>query len=361
MRRTSIFTLFLALLLTATAAAQSTAQSTQVDEYVRAEMGKQRIPGLTLAVVKDGKIIKAEGYGLANAEHKIPARPETVFKIGSVSKQFIAVGVLLLAQDGKLSLGDPVKKHFPDAPETWSGITIRHLLLHTSGLPREGPGFDALKIQADADVIKSAYNSPLIFATGTKWEYCNLGYFMLAEIIQRVSGQPWGDFLAARVFRPLEMSATRTTTPVEVIPNRADGYVWRNDRLQNADEYRALRPSGAFISTVLDLAKWDAALYGDQILKAALREEMWKPAAETNRKLSDGTTDSYGYGWFIGKLEGHRQVFHGGSLPGFRAHLARFVDDRLTIIVLTNGDGARPEGIANSVAAFYLTEKKSGH
>lgn len=356
MQHRSISAFVLTLLLAVTAAAQTA----EVDAHIRAEMEKQRVPGLSLAVVKDGKIVRAEGYGTANLEHNIAARPETVYKIGSISKQFLAAGILVLAQDGKLSLGDPVHKYFTDAPETWRGITIRHLLLHTSGLPRESPAFNPFQIQPDAELIKAAYKAPLLFAPGTKWEYCNLGYFMLAEIILRVSGRPWTEFMTQRVFAPVGMKSTRETTVHDLVPGRADGYVWRDRRQRNADDFRAVRASGAFISTVLDLAKWEAALDGDQVLKAETRTEMWKPTAETPRKFKDGTSQYYGYGWFLATTEGRREIFHGGSLPGFRAFMIRYPDERLTIIILANGDGAVPEAIARSVAGFYLTAKKSG-
>jgi CubicO group peptidase (beta-lactamase class C family) len=171
-------------------AAAVPAQVNKVADYVKAEMKRQRIPGLSLAIVKEGKVILAEGYGLANVEMSVPARPETVFKICSVSKQFIATGIMLLAQEGKLGIDDPISRYLEGTPATWKAITIRHLLTHTSGLVREAPGFDPFKIQSDADVIKSAYPLPLRFAPGEKWEYCNISYFMLAEII-RVAGRPW--------------------------------------------------------------------------------------------------------------------------------------------------------------------------
>ena len=179
---------FFGLLLILTAAVAVRAD--KVDDYLKAEMLKQHIPGVSLAVVKDGKIIKAEGYGLANLELNVPARPETVFKIGSVSKQFISAGILLLIQEGKISLDDSISKFLEGTPETWKPITVRHLLTHTSGIVREAPGFDPLKVQSDADVIKTAYSLPLRFAPGEKWEYCNVGYFSLAEIIRKVTGKP---------------------------------------------------------------------------------------------------------------------------------------------------------------------------
>ena len=324
-------------------------QADKIDDYVKAVMQKQHIPGLSLAVIKDGKLIKVEGYGLANVELNVPARPETVYKIGSVSKQLIATGILTLIQDGKLSLDDKIGKFLEGTPDTWKEITIRHLLTHTSGLVREAPGFDPLKIQDDADVIKTVYPLPLRFTPGERWEYCNVGYFSLAEIIRKVSGKSWGDYLNERLFLPLEMNVSRTTTMTEIIQNRASGYVWRNNKLENAGIYLALRPSGAFISSVLDLAKWDAALYADKILKPSVRDQMWSPV-----KLNTGATHPYGFGWELSTVAGHKLVHHGGSLPGFRAQISRFVDDKLAVIVLTNGDNANPNSIALNIAAFYI-------
>jgi CubicO group peptidase (beta-lactamase class C family) len=339
--------------LEAQAARAVTARDT-VDRFVTAEMTRQHIPGVSIAVVRSGKVTKAQGYGMADLEHEIPVTPETVFKIGSVSKQFLATGIMLLAQDGRLSIDDPISKHISNAPASWNGITIRHFLTHTSGVLREGPAFDALKVQPDSIVIRSAFDRPLEFSTGSKWQYCNVCYFTLAEIIARVSGQPWDVFMTERVFRPLGMTATRTTTTSDLVPHRARGYAWRNNAYINAPELVALRPSGAFLSTVLDLAKWDAALYEDRVLTKASRTAMW-----TKVRLNDGSDYNYGFGWTLDAVDGHQRVHHGGSLPGFRAEMARFPDDNLTVIVLTNGDGANPEAIARGVAQIYLNQTKA--
>ena len=323
-----------------------------VDRFVAAEMARKHIPGVSLAVVRGGRVIKAEGYGVADLEHAVPVTPQTVFKIGSVSKQFLATGIMLLAQDGRLAVDDPITKYITGAPESWRGITVRHFLTHTSGVLREGPAFDALKVQADSIVIGSAFARPLEFPTGSKYQYCNVCYFTLADIIARVSGKPWGDFLTERVFRPMGMTATRTTTTSDLVPHRARGYTWRDNGYVNAPDLLALRPSGAFLSTVLDLAKWDAVLYGDRVLTKASREAMWTPV-----RLTGGTTYGYGFGWSLDSLDGHWQVHHGGSLPGFRAEMARFPNDSLTVIVLTNADGARPDEIATGVARIYLSAR----
>jgi D-alanyl-D-alanine carboxypeptidase len=320
------------------------------DDRIRAEMKRQNIPGLSLAVVKNGEIVKAEGYGFANIKLKIPATPQTVYKIASASKQFIATGIMLLVQDGRLGLTDPISTHLEGTPATWNGITIRHLLTHTSGLVREAPGFDPSKIQPDADVIKTAYRLPLRFAPGEKWEYSNTGYFALAEIIRRVTGRPWGEYLAETVFKPAGMNSTRTTT-TERVPNFAQGYV-DNDAPREAPEWAAVRPSGAFLSTVLDLARWDAALYTENILTASTRRQMWTPVT-----LNDGKSYPYGFGWMFGSVRGHRLVHHPGGMPGFRADIARFVDDGLTIIVLMNLDDVDIDAILEVIASAYFPER----
>ena len=338
-----------ALAATFQAHPQQATTADTVDRYVAAQLAKQHVPGLSLAVLRAGKVIKAKGYGMADLENGIPVTPETVFKIGSVSKQFLSTGVMLLVQDGKIGLDDPVSKYFPGTPDSWQGITIRHFLTHTSGVTREGPAFDPLKVQPDSIVIKSAFEKPLEFPIGSKYQYCNTCYFTLAEIIARVSGKPWDAFVAERIFTPMGMKASRTTTTTELVPHRAHGYAWKDSSYTNAFEYLALRPSGAFLSTVLDLAKWDAALYKDLPLTAASRKEMWAPYT-----LTTGQISKYGFGWQLDSLDGHWNVHHGGALPGFRAEMSRFPNDSLSVIVLTNGDGARPDQIAAGIAKLYL-------
>ncbi len=334
---------FVVLLLSA-----ALAQADPVDDFVRAQMQKFNIPGLALAVVKDGRIVKVEAYGLANIELDTPATSQTIFKIGSVSKQFIATGIMLLVQDGRIGLDDPVSRYLEGTPESWAPITIRHFLTHTSGVIREAPGFDPFKIQSDADVVKTAYPVPLRFPTGSKWEYCNTGYFALAEIIRVVSGQPWSDFLRSRAFEPSGMSDTKPTQPLDDEPRRAAGY-GDKDNTKPASDWPAVRPSGAFLSTVLDLAKWEAQLAAGTLLSEASRTEMWTPV-----RLTDGTTHRYGFGWELHDVAGHRHIGHGGSLPGFRAGYSRFPDDHLTVIVLINADDVDRGGNVAGLAKLYL-------
>jgi CubicO group peptidase (beta-lactamase class C family) len=332
-------------------AALPEARADTVDDIVRKQMEKQHIPGVAVAVVKDGKPVKVQGYGLANMELEVAVKPDSVFRVGSVSKQIIATAVMILVNDGKLSLDDKAVKFFEGAPAIWNDITIRHLLTHTSGLVREGSAFNALKAQSDSDLIKSAYGSPLVFKTGDKWQYSNLGYFMLADIVAKVSGKSWPELVKERIFTPLAMSASGTTDIGPVVRNRVDGYVYQNDRYVNAPTLLALRPSGAFVSTINDLLKWNAALDGATLLPQKSLDTMWTPAT-----LNDGKSYPYGFGFEIGKLGSHRRISHGGSLAGFRAEYLRLPDDKVSVIVLTNLDSAMPDTIAVLIAQQYVKD-----
>lgn len=324
------------------------APADRLDAFIAAEMKRQNIPGLSLAVVREGQVVRSGGYGLAHVSRRVPATATTVYKIASVSKQFIATGIMLLVQEGRLGLDDPIGRHLDDAPASWSGITIRHLLTHTAGLVREPPAYAWNRPQPDAVVVRSAYGQPLRFPPGEKWEYSNTGYFALAEVIRRVSGRPWTGFLADEVFTPSGMTTTLPTDTTAALPDRAQGYE-DNDRLREAGEWLALRPSGAFLSTVLDLAKWDAMLDGDRILTAASRRQMWTPVA-----LNGGGTYPYGFGWQLQPLNGRRAVHHGGGGPGARAKMARYLDDRLTVIVLINLDDVDVDAIVSGIARLSL-------
>jgi len=319
-----------------------------VDDFVNAELARQQIPGLALAVMKDGKLAKAAGYGLANVAEKIPVRPETVFRIASVGKQFIATGILLLVEDGKLKLDDRLGTLLDDAPPTWAPLTVRQLLSHTSGLVRESPGYLPILRQPDINVIRAAYPLPLQFTPGEKYQYSNVGYFTLAEIIRRKGGQPWPEFIAARVFRPARLDATATTDQPTRGP-RATGYAGKEGKWTPVTDALAVRPSGAFHSTVLDLAKWDRVLDGDAVLKPSSRKEMW-----TRIRLNDGGTHDYGLGWAVTAKGGRDIIRHGGSQSGFRTEYLRFPKERVTVIVLANADEAKPAVVAERVAELFL-------
>ena len=319
------------------------------DDFINEQRREFQLPAVSLAVVKNGEIIKAGGYGLADKDRNIPATPDTVYKIGSVSKQFVATGVMLLAHDKRLRLDDPISKYLDQTPSSWTPITIRHLLTHISGLVRESPAFTFTKNLTDGELLGATYKVPLRFAPGEKWEYSNTGYVALAEIIRVVAQQPWTEYLHQKVFAPAGMTVTVPTNSTVPVPNRAQGY-GGSDNKRKIDDWVALRASGAFLSNVNDLAKWDALLHTDKILSEAARREMW-----TAVRLTGGSTAAYGLGWHIDTGVGRRRrIWHGGGLPGFTSHFVRYLDDGLSVIVLSNGDDSDMGAIANGVAALFL-------
>src|ERR1041385_7762945 len=345
--------LLLILLLSISCAAQDDV-SARVDEYIRTEMQAQQIPGLALAVVKDGKMVIARGYGFANVEHQVPVRPETIFQSGSTGKQFTATAVMMLVEEGKLSLDDKITKYFADGPTAWRDITVRHLLTHTSGMTDYPEDFDLRRDYTEDELYQRIKTIPLAFQPGEKWSYSNLAYVMLGILIHKVSGKFYGDFLQDRIFKPLEMSTARIISEADIIPNRAAGYRLVNGQLKNQDW---VSPSlnttadGALYLTIYDMAKWDAALYGDKLLKKASLEQMWTPV-----KLNDGKTHPYGFGWALDEVHGHRVVEHGGSWQGFKSYIARYPNDGLTVVLFANQARTNPGNLAHGVAAIFIPE-----
>lgn len=346
----------LSFLVLATILGSSLARGDEVDDYIMVRMEREHLPGLSLAVLKNGKLIKLKGYGYADLELSVPTSPESVYQVGSITKQFTAAAILLLVQEGRINLDQGIGKYLDGAPEIWNDITIRNLLTHTSGLPSEGiPTTDKTMFAdyTEEEVVKSAKALPLRSPPGTKYSYGNLEYDLLAIIIERVSGKPYADFLQERIFRPLNMTSTRINDRSAIVANRARAYLWARGSLQRCEPQVSptmFIGSGSMISTVADLGKWDAALYSDAILTAASRKTMWTPA-----KLADGTATDYGFGWLISSTKGHTNVHHNGAMNGFVGNISKYLDDQLTVIVLVNQSGlSNTEGIATGVARIYI-------
>jgi CubicO group peptidase (beta-lactamase class C family) len=323
----------------------------RIDAYVRAEMTRQKIPGLALAVCREGRIVRARGYGLANVELQAPAKPETVFQSGSVGKQFTATAVMMLVEEGKVALEDPITRYFDGAPESWRGITVRHLLTHTSGIKDWGEQeIDYRRDYTEDELVQVAMKMPTDFPPGTQWSYSNTGYVLLGILIHKVSGKFYGDSLQERIFGPLGMKTARIISEADIVPNRAAGYRMEDGKLKNQEW---VSPSlnttadGSLYLTVLDMARWDAALYGESLLKSASLQRMWSPV-----RLANGTTAPYGFGWSIDEQRGQANIEHGGAWQGFRSHIARYVGSRLSVIVLTNLAGADPGVVAHGVAGL---------
>jgi CubicO group peptidase (beta-lactamase class C family) len=327
-----------------------------VTRIVHAEMEKQHIPGLALLVSRKGVPIRAQGFGLASLELNVPVKPETIFQSGSIGKQFTATAVMLLVEEGKIGLNDPLSKYFAEGPGWWSEVTIRELLSHTAGFTDYPKDFDLRKDYSEEELLKMVEAIPPAYAPGTNWKYSNLGYVTLGILIHRVSGQYFGDFLQDRVFKPLGMSTTRIMSEADIIPNRAAGYRLENGQIKNQEWVSPSANStadGSLYFTILDLAKWDAALYTEKVLKESSKREMWTVAA-----LSDGKPNRahYGFGWFVESRSGHRVVEHDGRWQGFSTQISRYFDDGLTIVILANQGYCDPHLIADEVAAIYLAK-----
>lgn len=332
------------------------AQQDSIDVFIAKQMKQQGIVGLSIGLVKNGKVVKAKGYGLANIELNVFASEQTVYKIGSISKQFVAVGIMKLVQDARLKVSDPVTKFIKDAPAKWNPITIRHLLNHTSGLPVEPIGYEGMKEQADSVYIKNAFKADLTFPPGSKFEYSNFGYFILAEIIRLTSHLSFPEYMKKNVFDKCDLSSIEVTSPEAIIPNRSDGYIRSADNsILNAPNYIALRPSGAFLSDINDLLKWEVAMQSSKLLTRENWDQMWGDVTKTPLTM-DSEVMYYGYGWLTNSVNGKRVVHHGGSMPGFKSVYFRYPQDKTAIIVLTNSDHADAYGIAFGVSELLQAE-----
>lgn len=338
---------FLLLTLLATPAVAD-----KVDDYVSGEMQRRQVPGLALAVIRNGKTFKTKGYGMANLELRVRATPETVFEIGSLTKQFTAVCIMMLVQEGKLGLDDPMDKYL-DVPVAWKAITLRHLLTHTSGIKNytNVPGFEGSRHLTTKEFVEKISAYPLASTPGETFAYCNSGYNLLGFIIEKISAKNYWQFLAERILNPLRMTSTQSRDQRVIIASRAAGYEKEKDRLINRDpDLTDVFAAGAIVSTVLDLAKWNAALDSDRLLSRSSRETLW-----TSFKLNAGKLSLYGFGWRVDDYKGRKNIGHSGSTSGFSASLQRFPQDKLAIILLCNsGEPNVATTLARDIADFYL-------
>lgn len=319
--------------------AQPTAEAlAELDSRIQAEMDENLIPGVLVAVVSRGRVLHVKSYGMANVELRVPVTDSTVFEIGSISKQFVSAAMMLLVQDGRVALDDPIQEYLADLPSEWLGVTIRQLLTHTSGIPdyEEIQTYEAYRFRfTPEEIIRVAHSRPMDFAPGTGWYYSNTGYFLLSLIVERVEGQPLGDVLRRRVWGPLGMGQTRMADPEDIIPHRAAGY-WvdrMGEALMNRDATQTSSTLGAggIVSSVYDMAKWDAALYGEELLSAQSKDAMWTPVT-----LPNGENTQYAFGWGVRPYRGHRSQSHGGMVAGFVANFTRLPDVEMAVIVFAN-------------------------
>ncbi|MGH7528660.1 MAG: serine hydrolase domain-containing protein [Gemmatimonadales bacterium] len=339
------------LLVVRAAPAQTAPGLDSVDHYVRAELARRQVPGLSIAILRGDSVVLARGYGYANLEHRVPAADSTIYQSGSLGKQFTAAALVMLAEQGRLRLDDSIRRHLPEGPDSWRGITIRHLLTHTSGIPDYTDStLDYRREYTEEQLVRLAARMALQFAPGERWSYSNTGYLLLGVIIHRVTGAFYGDFLRQHILGPLGMRTARVVTEADLVPNRAAGYQLVDGRIQNQEW---VSPSlnttadGSLYLTVRDLARWAIALNHSRVPSRAGLEAIWTPV-----RLNSGGTYPYGFGWMIEEQRGYRRIGHTGAWQGFRTSLQRYPDFDLTVIVLANLDEASPEALSFGIAGI---------
>jgi CubicO group peptidase (beta-lactamase class C family) len=341
------------------------AKSRQVDELF-ASFVSVLSPGATVVVIQDGKILHEAGYGLADLAGGTPITPAQIFHLASVGKQFTALAVLILRDEGKLNLDDPIGKYLPELAHFGAGMTIRRLLNHTSGIPDAYAGNllnelmqrSARPANADLLAVLSTANGPL-FTPGFKFEYSNTGYDVLGSLIERVAGLPYPDFLQANIFGPLGMknSFSLPSPRQKTDPLLAHSYVKYQGIIQPYDTYPLddIVGSGTIYSTVEDMYLYDQALYTDAIVPQSTLAEAFQPA-----QLYDGTESPYGFGWELGTVGGERSFAHGGKWLGYQSYYERFPDRKLSIVVLMNWNyGPDVEEVESKVRGIYLQHEPS--
>ncbi|MEO5961464.1 MAG: serine hydrolase [Opitutaceae bacterium] len=346
MRRFTLLTLPF-LLWFATAVAQDTARMSAV---VKARSADDRFMGSVL-VAKNGTVVFAESVGWANLEWKIAHTPATKFRIGSVTKQFTAACILLLAERGKLSVDDPLGKFIPSAPETWKPVTLRQLLSHTGGIPSftDLPDYATNKLRPETPAQSMAYVAakPLEFAPGERYKYSNTGYTLLGWIVEVVSSQSYETFLRENIFQPLGMNDSGYDSNTEVIPQRAAGYVPGPKGPANAPyiDMHVPHGAGAIYSTPADLLRWTQALFGGKVLSAASLEQMTTPVK-----------NNYAFGLEVKTTNGRKVISHGGGIEGFNAQLNYYPESQVTVVTLANINGPAASELAPQLAALAFGE-----
>jgi CubicO group peptidase (beta-lactamase class C family) len=349
--------LALVLAFCGSAAAQSVPADVRVDAFINKEMAGKGIPGLALAVLRNGRLVLAGTYGFANLETETPVRPTSVFELASLTKPFTATAVMLLVRDGRVGLDDSLAKYIDGAPDDWKAVKISHLLSHTAGFVElvepEWAGSPLMDVTTELqlDLVK---REPRLFPPGTNASYSDPGYFLLGLVVEKASGFRYADFMGARVFEPLGMTSTSVLDQSKIIKGRVAPYSIRRGRLgRGRRDWQHELPShfGVF-SSLEDLVKWEGALASGTLLPKAVLEEMWTPARLNDGRPALVNGRPYGFGWELGEWNGRRAVGHGGFAG---TYMQRFPDDGLTVIVLTNLDlasGNTPNMIARGIAGL---------
>src|SRR5438552_14364597 len=334
--------------------------TTAINRFVQAEMERQHIPGLSLAVLRGDQVLLARGYGYANVELHVPASDSTVYQSGSMGKQFTAALVEMLVDNHLLRLDDSIVRWFPEGATVWRGISVRHLLTHTSGVAEYTDStFDYRKDYTEDQLVKFAASRPLDFPPGERWSYSNTGYLLLGALLHRVTGHFYGDLLCDSVFQRLGMRDSRVISEADIVPNRAAGYRLGNGALQNEEGVAPTlntTADGALYFTVRDLTRWAVALNHRRVPSSAALDTAWTPV-----RLSDGATYPYGFGWYLLPQRDQQRISHTGSWQGFKTVIARYPQSGLTVIVLANLAEAQVGAIAYGIAGMIDPTLQAPH
>ena len=353
-----VFSLISALLF----CAPVVAQTDKPDEAIRKTMAERHIAGTSVAVLRGGKVLLAKGYGLANVERSTPAAPETKYQIASTTKPFTATAIMMLVEGGRISLDEKAAKYLPRLPAQYSEVTVRQLLTHTSGVSRDLRTGNNDDFTA-GEFWKRLATAPASFRPGERWEYSNTGYILLGMLTESVTKKTYGEFLNERIFRPLGMKDTAYLEPPGKSNGRATGYDWAEGTFRPSPYFSGGFSAGGLVSTVSDMAKWDAALDTEKLLKRSSSAQMFTPARLNSGSVVNfefrGEPSGYGFGWFLTSYRGHKMATHGGVLSGFSSQVMRFTDDKITIIVNSNGKSGADrigyaEALAKAVADAYV-------
>jgi CubicO group peptidase (beta-lactamase class C family) len=362
-RLPACFRVIAALVLPALAVAVAGAQgpaarpesfSSTADALVNAAFrGGDDSPGGTVIVARDGAPVYRAARGMASLELGVRMQPDSILRIGSVTKQFTSAAVMMLAEQGKLALDDEITKFFPDYPTQGRRITVEHLLTHTSGI-RSYTSLPAWRGAwgrdfSTSELVDFFKNEPMDFAPGDKYLYNNSAYFLLGAIIEKASGIPYAEFQASHIFGPLGMTRTRHGDMGPVVKGRAQGYQLAGGTIVNAPHISMTQPgaAGALVSTVDDLARWDAAISAGKLLTPGSWRRIFTPY-----RLTSGKSTGYGYGWQVGSFEGRPVQEHGGGIHGFSAYVVRLPEDRVYAAVLANSTTVDTGALARKLAAL---------
>jgi len=344
------------MLLLAACLVQVLPASEAADALVKQRMQQQGLPGAVYVVTRQGAIISSGAFGMANVELSVPMGMDSVLQIGSITKQFAARAILILVDEGKLRLRDPLNLHLPRSVKAWEEVTIEHVLTHSSGIPNwtEVPGFSFYRQYSEDEFLDMLGSRHLDFRPGDKFRYSSAAYSLLAMVIEKVSGQTFATFLRDRVFKPAGMQSTAVNDDVSLVEGRASGYVLKADKMQIGVNLRpsVTAASGAVLSTALDLARYENALMKGQGLTPESNQSILKPA-----RLRNGELAPYGFGWQLKDPRNVEIALHsGGTNAGFRAAYVRHLRSGISVIFLCNatGDGVDPVAIAESVAALFV-------